>query len=363
MAATASVNSIDLRKKNLETYSLIWLDSEIEVNKEFADAQKQLRKQIHRLKTFSDEKQCATFIQSMDKEERAIFIVNAKLGRQVIPQIHSLPQILSIYLYTLDKRVDDGWLEEFNKVSVTTSMKKLVEQVLAAHAVRNRNKVDEALSINVFNPACEKEKSTTGLNGDFVHSQLLTACLLSMMPQVTDKDELIRLSKEFYQGNAGELSIIHEFEKDYVPDRALWWYTRESFLYRLLNKALRIRDIDLLYLFRFFIHDIHEQLKQLQYPDPIRVFRGQLMSNDELQTLKSSIGQFISMNSFLSTSVDRRLALSFLSSSPASGDLQRVLFEIDLDPALPGVKPFADISSGSFFTNEKEVLIMLGSAF
>ena len=242
-------------------------------------------------------------------------------------------------------------------------MKKLVETILSAHSVRRRHKVDETLSINVFNPASQKEKSTTGLNGDFVHSQLLTDCLLSMTPRVTDKNELIRLSKQFYEGNTGELSVIHEFEKDYAPDRALWWYTRESFLYRLLNKALRIRDIDLLYLFRFFIHDIHEQLRQQQCSSLIRVFRGQLMSNDELQTLKGSTEQFISMNSFLSTSLDRRLALSFLSSSTLTGDAQRVLFEIDLDPTLPGVKPFADISSGSFFTQEKEVLIMLGSVF
>ncbi|CAF4597674.1 unnamed protein product, partial [Rotaria magnacalcarata] len=116
------------------------------------------------------------------------------------------------------------------------------------------------------------------------------------------------------------------------------------------------QDIDLLFLFRFFIRDIHKQLQELQCSTPLRVYRGQLVSNDELQTLKASLGQFISMNSFLSTSLDRRLALSFLTSSPVTDDLQRILFEIDLDPTLAGIKPFANITSNSFFADEQEVL-------
>ena len=148
-----------------------------------------------------------------------------------------------------------------------------------------------------------------------------------------------------------------------MADRALRWYTRESFLYRLLNKALRMQDIDLLFLFRFFIRDIHEQLQKLQCSTSIRVYQGQVITNDELQTLKVSIAQFISMTSFLSTSLDRRLASSFLTSSTSSTELQHILFEIDLDSTLPGIKPFVNITSNSFLTDEQEVLIMLGSIF
>ena len=108
---------------------------------------------------------------------------------------------------------------------------------------------------------------------------------------------------------------------------------------------------------------IRNQLVQYQSSSPVRVYRGQLISNEELQALKTSTGQFITMNSFLSTSFDRRLALSFLTSSTASDDLQRVLFEIDIDPTLPGIKPCADITSHSFFAGEQELLIMLGSIF
>jgi hypothetical protein len=90
-----------------------------------------------------------------------------------------------------------------------------------------------------------------------------------------------------------------------------------------------------------------------------RLYRGQLMSNEELQTLKDSVGSLISVNSFVSTSINRQLALSFLESSPISDDLQGVLLEIDADPPLNGIKPFANITSFSYFPGEDEVLMML----
>ncbi|CAF4419625.1 unnamed protein product, partial [Adineta steineri] len=143
---------------------------------------------------------------------------------------------------------------------------------------------------------------------------------------------------------------------------SLWWYSRETFIYRLLNKALRIQNIDFLFLFRFFIRDIEQQLYENQYLSPIRVYRGQLMSSDELNILKKSQNKLISINSFLSTSCNRQIALFFLGSSPYNDTYERVLFEIDADPSKDGVKPFADLSKFSYFP-EGEFLMTLGSVF
>ncbi|CAF3613462.1 unnamed protein product, partial [Rotaria socialis] len=88
-----------------------------------------------------------------------------------------------------------------------------------------------------------------------------------------------------------------------------------------------------------------------------------MISSDELTTLKQCCGQFISVNSFFSTSVDKNQALSFLSTSNATINLEPILFEIDADPTLANTKPFADISTHSHFSGESEVLFMLGSIF
>ena len=124
----------------------------------------------------------------------------------------------------------------------------------------------------------------------------------------------------------------------------------------------------LLVLFQFLIRDLYEQLKRLhekQSPVPFsRVYRGQLMSKEELAILKSCQGQLVSMNSFLSTSRDRNFALALVESGlHTSNELVSVLFEIDLNPYLSEMKPFADISRESAIESEDEVLLMLGSMF
>ena len=87
------------------------------------------------------------------------------------------------------------------------------------------------------------------------------------------------------------------------------------------------------------------------------------MSKEELQRLKNSIEEFVSMNSFLSATLNCQLALFYIFDSTQANDFERVLFDIDADPRLDGVKPFADITSFSYFCEEKEVLITVGSIF
>ncbi len=145
----------------------------------------------------------------------------------------------------------------------------------------------------------------------------------------------------------------------------LCWYTKETFFYKTLNAALRTQDIHMIFLFREFISNIRRQLQCDQVKSPLRVYRSQLMSNDELDDLKRHIGQFISIQSFFSTSTNRTTALFFLGDTTSLIDLklEGVLFEIDADPQMVTTKPFADISKYSHFTNETEVLFMIGSIF
>jgi tetratricopeptide (TPR) repeat protein len=220
-------------------------------------------------------------------------------------------------------------------------------------------KEEEPLSMNMLTTG----KSTTEINGQFVFSQLLIDCLLRLKSNDSDRDELISYCENEYEGNRFELSNLHEFQKDYSPNKALWWYTRDSFFYRTLNAALRKQDTHMILLYRSFISDIHRQLQYHQSKYPVRVYRSQLMSFDELRDLKRYIGQFVSMNSFLSTSNKRPIALFYMGDKSQLIDMERVLFEIDANPEVITTKPFADISTYSCFADESEVLFMLGSIF
>jgi tetratricopeptide (TPR) repeat protein len=200
--------------------------------------------------------------------------------------------------------------------------------------------------------------------------QLFIEVLLRMHHKSTDRQELMDICKNSYKGNNEEMKIIDDFEKNYNPEKAIWWYTRESCFYRMMNKALRVQDFDMLFAFRFLITDIAKQIKS-EYEKFIRtsdtrsmihVYRGQVVGIDELELMKNSIGEFLSMNSFLSTSRDRSTAIRFARLTPVTDGIQRIIFEIEIDPRLQ-TKAFANVTSISYFQNEDEVLIMLGALF
>ena len=243
---------------------------------------------------------------------------------------------------------------------------ELIRQIHKDHTQQQQQhqKLDEALPISVFIPNEHEEgQSSTGLNGQFIHSQLLIDCLVRMKPSLNEKQEFVIFCKEHYKDNPTELEVVDEFERDYVPGKCLWWYTRNSFLFRLLNKALRVQNIDLLYLFRFIIRDLKEELEKNKCSSPVHIYRAQRMSKDEIGMLQKSVGEYVSMNAFFSTSVDRQQAQSFFSSASLPDDVQEVFFKIDADPRLDSIKPFSDITRFSYYSGEREVLFMIGSIF
>jgi len=360
----AGVNSKSLQVSadNLETFSIFWLDEQVNTTEDNRNTHLKLREIINHLKTFDDLGECYQRILSLSTQDRLILIVSGRCGRILVPQIHHLRQVSSIYVYCMDKKANELWAKDFIKIkSVIVELNDLIHVIKQDQ--QSRVKIEEPLSINIFNVANKADQSTTGLNGNFVHSLLLIDVLIRMKSIESDKKQLIQLCKKKYENNQKELEFVREFEKDYRSDKALWWYTRDSFLYKMLNKALRIQNIDLLFLLRFVIGDIYQQLKQYQHQSSIRVYRGQVMSIDEFNTLRRSINNFISINSFFSTSINRHKAVGFLNSSTITSDLCRVLFVIDADPQLVKSKPFVNISSLSDFSDECEVLFMIGSIF
>ncbi|CAF1585910.1 unnamed protein product, partial [Didymodactylos carnosus] len=101
----------------------------------------------------------------------------------------------------------------------------------------------------------------------------------------------------------------------------------------------------------------HEKFIQRITSSVIQLYRGQAIRVDELNNLRTNEGHLISMNNFLSTSLSRSLALSFLPLVTSTETLQRILFEIKVDTRLD-TRPFADISHLSYFQNEEEFWII-----
>ncbi|CAF3678604.1 unnamed protein product [Rotaria socialis] len=350
---------------NLESFTCLWLDRSVNSTEDNIQTQKELREVINYLRTFDDLNQCEQYIRQITKE-KVVLIVSGSLSREIVPRIHDLQQLSACYVFCLDLAPNEYWDKKYSKVNgVFANRSKLVGQI--SNDQQSRSKVEDGASISVITSG---SASLQARNAVFMWFQLFIEVLLRMHHKSNDRQELLDLCKANYKGNQRELKMVEDFKTSYKPENAIWWYTLESCFYKMINKALRVQDFDTLFALRFFITDLAKQIKTehekfirtSENRNIIRVYRGQMIGTDELELMKKSIGEFLSMNSFFSTSRNRSTAVHFARSSSTADNLHRILFEIEINPRLQ-TKAFADIAHISYLQNEDEVLIMLGALF
>lgn len=215
------------------------------------------------------------------------------------------------------------------------------------------------------------EQSSLLLSGSFMYFQLFIRLLLEMKPYKNAKKDLLDICKRAYTDNTSIRDFFDEFDHSYTAEKAIYWYTRATCFYRIINKALRQHDAEMMFACCFFIQDLYQQLQEekvkflekLGNTHYLYVYRGQFMSTDELKQIKEHVGQLLSMNSFLSTSTKENIALLFTTNIfNCTDDSLPVLFRIKIDTSLKTL-PYADVKHLSQFEDENEVLIMAGAIF
>lgn len=81
----------------------------------------------------------------------------------------------------------------------------------------------------------KKEKSTRDLSkerGSFLFFQLFKTVMKAMPRTAQAKKDMVTRCREYYRGSAKDLQDIDEFDKSYVSSKAIWWYTKEGFVYK-----------------------------------------------------------------------------------------------------------------------------------
>jgi tetratricopeptide (TPR) repeat protein len=213
------------------------------------------------------------------------------------------------------------------------------------------------------------KKNLDQLEPSFMYIQILKEILLtiSFEPKcVTDFTEYCRQNIT----NENELKNIRIFERQYRDYESISWYTRESFLYRMLNRALRELDVKTIVTMGFYITNLHRQIEQLHARQFGRkrstksfiVYRKQQLSKTDFERIRKNEGGLMSFNSFVSTSRDRDAALNFASSAIMDPDLINIFYVMTINPAV-STTPFASIKDISKFKKENEILFSMHTVF
>ena len=350
-----------MNSQMVQNVLLIWLDRNIDKNT--ADCQStitQLRRTVNSVNTFTDEKQCIEFLEDMD-HDKACLIISGSLGQQIVPEIHNLAQVDTIFIFCDNKQFHETWTKNWSKIKgvfteitpICEALKKTAQQC-----------EQDSMPMSFVNAKDQIEPS-------FMYTTIIKEILLTINFGGKQIKEYINYCRDVFADNDQELENIDKFERERMKLSPVWWYTYECFLYRMLNRGLRSLDTEIINKMGFFIADLHQQIEELhkeqfdvgESNSQFVVYRGQGIAKTEFDKLQQTKGGLLSFNNFLSTSKKREVSMGFARSGAANPENVGILFVMTIRPD-QSTTPFASIAHLSYFgPNEDEVLFAMNSIF
>jgi tetratricopeptide (TPR) repeat protein len=366
-ATAASSTTTHNRQHIVQNFLLIWVDESIDQSKK--DCQNtlaQLRNIVHDIHLFTEPNQCVDFLTDI-KDMNAFLIADGSLGQRIIPLMHDIPQLDAIYIFGENKSRHEEWTKKWSKIKgVHTDIKPLCESLQLAAKRCNEDSI--AVSFMPIHEGASGQ-NLNQLEASFMYTQIFKEILLDMKHSPQAIKDFAIYCRKLCNNNVSQLTTIKEFERDYRSESSIWWYTRVSFTYEMLNRALRTLEGDTIVNMGFFIHDLHRQLERLYKTQvssyrgkPFFVYRGQGLSTTDFDKLQKTKGGLMSFNNFLSTSKVRGVSFLFAESALGKNDTVGILFKITTDPLVSSA-PFAAIHDVSYFNTEEEILFTMHSVF
>jgi len=259
---------------------LVWL-SDASSSNDNVLADQLSEKLNHPIEFFTDRDECLDFI-SNTHDEKIFLILSEQLSKEIATIVHDIPVVHSIYILVSDHQTESGNTScsksyfKFQHLSGDISMMHKALKKNIKLVSYNYN----AASTTILSPAdLGSESEQDKLDAMFMYCQLLKEIFLGMEHDAEDaKRQLAEFCKREYLGNVAGLDIINEFINKYTKESAIRWYTRDAFIYRMLNKSLRMHDIEAINKFGFFIKDLYCQLQESNIHLTVkkfRVYRGQ----------------------------------------------------------------------------------------
>ena len=356
--------------------TLVWLDSHIDESSDCAHAKDRLRLIVNILKTFNDIETCVEYIKSIGDDEPICIVVSGALSSAFMPHVLDCHQVVCVAIYCFNesayKPSATECVDQTSKFAgVFVELDRLLEVLNERTAmVRNSLSLITPLAYDSDDRQQWSIKDLSHENAIFIWFQLLIHTIFRLPRTEIARKEMISECELQYNGNLAQLAKIKEFEETYKSSDAIPWYTGDLFVYRIINRALRTQNIDIILKFYPFIADLHDHLTALHKefldlgpPSILTVYRGQKIHIDELKKVTKNVGRLLSMNTFFSTGFDRKLARSFAGEAIQANDaLVSILYEVTIDTTVPAA-PFSNVGQYSKFPGEEEFLFSIGAIF
>ncbi|CAF4029364.1 unnamed protein product [Rotaria sp. Silwood1] len=100
----------------VQNFLSIWLDAKIdESNSDYLNSIKQLRQAVNTIEIFRDTDECIDHISDL-QNEKLFLIISDVLCQTVVPLIHNMTQLYSIYIFSQKQHLCEKWRKDLSKV-------------------------------------------------------------------------------------------------------------------------------------------------------------------------------------------------------------------------------------------------------
>ena len=269
-----------------EQMTCIWLDNQLLRSEEYLNAQEELQSLFPSFQTFNNSDDCIDFI-SDRSNANILFITSNILGKIPILLIHSCEQISSIYIFYSHKSINDDWTTDFDKIQGIFNDFQLLSNEFKPQTIESN---DNLIGISFL--SCSDDINRQ--DPSFMYFPLLKEIILYDIFQESEDEtklNIINYCRRTCTDSPNSLKILDEFERTFIPELSILWYTKECFLFKMLNKALWTPEPDVLYRLRYFLRHLHRQITnhaeiQREQSSKMIVYRGQTISADQIEKLK-----------------------------------------------------------------------------
>lgn len=213
----------------IENICVFWLaESHKDEDQEHAESISRLHRIVGSVQTFSDPDELADFATEI-KDQKLFVIISTAFAEYIVPLLHDLPQIDSIYILCHERTEHDQWTLQYRKVKgVYTNIEDICE-----HLKNHTSRAEHSLaSISIFSSAILEAHDKVDLNNidsSFMYSQLIKDMTLEIPSEQIETvllGHFIEFCRTRYATNSVTLQVIEEFYREYYIRTPVWWYTR-----------------------------------------------------------------------------------------------------------------------------------------
>ena len=170
------------------------------------------------------------------KKEKLFLIVSGSVADDILAKIHLYKPLTAIFIFTRHEDHYQNLLIKYKKlIGIYNNRNYLLESIR-----QTMKQIENQLIFpTFFNSTYEKSfRELSKEQVTFFWHQLFFIVLKDFPYDENEKIQFLKICQNYYRNNSREILFIEQFRHEYQSNQAIEWYSKDTFLYKVINKGI-----------------------------------------------------------------------------------------------------------------------------